>query len=122
MECLGDLVGSDLARRIRRLRLQGMRLVDRHLLRRAVDLARRRMDDEIDVSLARSIENVERSDDVRVDVGTRRCVRMRDGDQRRKVEDDVHAGGRGTDAVRIAYVAENDVHLGTVRRIVQPTP
>ena len=71
MECFGKLIGTNLARRIRRLALQRMIFIDRDVPRRAVNLARGRMDDAFDVRAARSLKNIESALDVRAHVGNR---------------------------------------------------
>src|SRR5579862_3783053 len=122
MKRLGELVPSDLARGIWRLRLQGMILVDRHTTRGPVDLARRRVHNESASCPLRGTEDVGRTHGVRMQVGERRLVRERDRDERCEVEDGIDARARGSDAVRVAHVAEYDLELVAPRRAVQPSP
>ena len=99
-----------------------MRLVDGHVLRAPVHLARRRLDEQVDAGLLRRTQHVERPDDVRLDIGRRCLVRPGDRDQSCKVEDDVRARSGGDGCVAVANVAENDLHVGSHRRLVEPSP
>ncbi len=67
------------------------------------------MDEARDPVPPDGLEDVERADDVRLDVGARRHVRVRDRDEGREVEDDVDARGAGKDMLRVADVAEDDL-------------
>ena len=99
-----------------------MRLVDRHVARRSVDLTRRGVNYELGIRLLGGAENVERPDDVRLDVCGRRLVRPRDRNQCREVEDDVPSSRSCVRRVAVANVAENDLHVAARRRFVEPPP
>ena len=101
-----------LRRGVGRLRLQRMRLADRQRRGRAVDLARRGVHDRARPVPARRLEHVERAADVGVDERLGRAIRIRDGDQRREMEDDVDIAARVRDEARVADVAEADVERG----------
>ncbi len=60
VEGLGQLVGADLARRVGALGVERVALVDRRVLRGAVDLARAHLDHPLDVRVADGAEHVER--------------------------------------------------------------
>ena len=68
-----------------------MLLRHRDGLRGAVDLARRDLDDAAHVGPARSLEHVQRADDVRGHELARVPVGVRDRDQRAEMEDDLAA-------------------------------
>ena len=54
-----DRVGANLRRAVRRLRTQRVLLVDRHILRRPVHFARRRVDEPLDPRRARGLAQVQ---------------------------------------------------------------
>lgn len=69
------------------------------------------------------LQHVQRAQDVRLDVGLCRRVGMRNGDQRREMEDDVLARHDPADEGRISNVAAHEIQATprTVRHLVEPT-
>jgi hypothetical protein len=108
VETLGQFVGPNLAGRIGRLALQGMLLVNRDAQGRAVDLARRGVDEALDPQIAGRQKDIQRADDVALDHLDRVLVRVRDGNQRPEVENVADALNRLADGVRVAQVAGQD--------------
>ena len=121
---LGELVGGDLRCRVRGLRLEWMRLVDRDAKRGAVHLARRGVHDPCGPEVAGRLENVQRPRRVRVEVGLRRAIRVRDPDQRGKVVDDRRVTDELAHGARIADIGRDDLDLGhhLGRQVVEPAP
>ena len=124
VEAEGDLVGADLGSRIGRLPLQGMRFGHRHEPRGAIDLAGRGVDDALDTQVPRRLHDIQRAEDIGLNIGLGRMVAVGNGDQGGQVQDNVAPGHRGAHAVRIADVAGEDVQIpADVRRtVVQPAP
>ncbi len=77
---LGDLIRADLAGRVGRLALQGMRLGNGHEAGGAVDLAGGGVNNLADAQLTRGLDDVERALDVGVDVSVRRMIGVGDRD------------------------------------------
>ena len=111
VEGLGELVGADLARRVRRLRIERMALVDRRVLGGPVDLARGHLDHPRHLRLERRGEHVQRALEVRHRDLARRDEGVRHGDRRGEVVDRVDPAHEPSDRVAVAQVAELDVDL-----------
>ena len=122
---LGQLVGADLARRIRRLALQRVLLVDRHVTApcrtpRWSRCARRRL--HAGVRAACRTFSVPSTLVRTYDVG--RLVRVGNGDQRGQVEDDLDAAHRAARTLsRSRDVAGHDLHVvaAAANRPASPT-
>ena len=119
-----DLVRADLAGRIGRLALQRMRLGDRYEPGGAIDLAGRGVDHPFDAQIPRRLNDVQRAQNIGLNIGLRRVIAVGNGDQGREVQHHVAAGHGRTYPVRVANVAGEDVQiLADVRRaVVQPAP
>ena len=91
VERLGQGVGGDLGRRVGRLALAGMALVDGYVARRAEHLGGRGDEEALDAEVAGGLQHVERALHVGGDVAVGRLVGVGDGDQRGEVEDHVVA-------------------------------
>ncbi len=108
---LGELVGRHLRRRVGRLGLQRVVLGDRHGAGGAVDLARGRVHDPRRAEGAGRFEHVERAPGVGVEVGRRRQVGVRDGDEGREVVHHVDVRQQRAHRPGVAHVARHDLDL-----------
>src|SRR5258707_3650341 len=99
-----------------------MRLLDRHLARGAVHLARRSVNEARDTRAARGLEGMERALHVRAHVRFRRGVAVWNRDERREVEHDLPVLRRTRHAVGIANVARDDLDFLRDWRLIQPSP
>lgn len=99
-----------------------MVFVDGYVLRRSVDLARRRVDDPPDAALSGRLEDVVRPFHVGSHVGERRDIGVRDSYEGREVVDRVAARHGGFHEVVVADVARDDLHSVPAGRVLQPSP
>ena len=104
-----ELIGADLARRVRRLRVQRVLLVDRNRLRGSVDLARGGVDDAGWLLAACGFEDVQRAFDVGGHELPGMPVGVGNRDQRAQMEDDLAPGHRAGHGFRIGEVAPEDL-------------
>ena len=105
VEAVHQLVGRDLARRVRGLRLERMVLGDGDGLRRSVHLARRGVHDALHPVAKRRLGDIQRPEHVDLDEVARVDVRVRDGDLRAEVQHDLGALDGGRDRLHVAQLA-----------------
>jgi hypothetical protein len=106
-----ELVRTDLAGGIGRLRLQGMRLVDRDITGAAIGFRRARMDEARRSAGPYRLQDVQRAADVGGDIAARRGIRIGNGDQRAEVEDRLATLHGPMHEPGVGQIAVHDLHL-----------
>src|ERR1019366_815037 len=117
-----DGVGADLGRAIRRLRLERMRLIDGHVSRRSVYLARRDVNQTLNAGGKRRLANVQCSGDIGIDETGWRPIGVRNRDESGKVESYVDIAEQLQAEVGIADISGDDFDAANAWQGVQPAP
>ena len=99
-----------------------MFFVDWHVLCGAIDLTGGGVDDALDAVFLRGLADVERAFDVGIYIAVGRDIRIRNGDQRCKVINNIDAFSDVFAVMRVADIAVKNFNFISARDVFQPTP